>query len=75
MKEESEEYPDLRMFFDGAANGSGNGVGAVLVSPQGPISLFQPNEVESKESLLRKESRFRNAFTYQMSKRASFSTS
>lgn len=35
-----EEYPDWRMFFDGAANVSGNGVGAVLVSPQGPISLL-----------------------------------
>lgn len=41
-EEEPEEYPDWRLFFDGAANVFGNGVGAVLVSPQGtqlPISV------------------------------------
>ena len=28
----SEEYPCLRLFFDGATNHQGNGIGAVLVS-------------------------------------------
>lgn len=33
--EDSDEHPNWKFNFDGAANVFGNGVGAVLVSPQG----------------------------------------
>ena len=39
----SEAYPGLRLFFDGAANREGKGIGAVLVSESGqhyPLRLI-----------------------------------